>query len=79
MQLYADEVAATNALTSTYTADAYTRAQQAQAITEKQAGTLTSLSTLEEKITPYIKNIALAGVALIVTIAILKSGKKARK
>jgi hypothetical protein len=38
-----------------------------------------SITALEEKLTPYIKNIALAGVALVVTIAILRAGKKTRK
>jgi len=64
---------------SSLVSDAYARAQQAQAAADRKAGTMESITALEEKLTPYIKNIALAGVALVVTIAILRAGKKTRK
>jgi len=57
---------------------AYDRSAAAEAYAKSQAGKISSIATLEENLTPLIKNIALGAVALIVAIAIIKS-KRGRK
>jgi len=76
MNISDDQVNAANAQSATYVTDAYARAREAQAASEKKSATLQAIADLETTLTPYVKYIALGGVALIFVIMIINAGKK---